>query len=92
MTIQFEKLKARLLANPKVKAEYDALAPEFKIAGELLRARLRAGRTRGEDGHQSIHHRPTRKWSHASEHQDAAALCRGDRQQVSGAAIGGVTS
>lgn len=29
MTIQFEKLKARLLANPKVKAEYDALAPEF---------------------------------------------------------------
>jgi len=32
MTIQFEKLKARLLANPKVKAEYDALAPEFEIA------------------------------------------------------------
>jgi hypothetical protein len=31
MTIQFEKLKARLLANPKVKAEYDALAPEFEI-------------------------------------------------------------
>jgi len=32
MTIQFEKLKARLLANPRVKAEYDALAPEFEIA------------------------------------------------------------
>jgi hypothetical protein len=30
MTIPFEKLKARLLANPKVKAEYDALAPEFE--------------------------------------------------------------
>ncbi len=29
MTIQFEKLKARMLANPKVKAEYDGLAPEF---------------------------------------------------------------
>jgi ribosome-binding protein aMBF1 (putative translation factor) len=43
MTIPFEKLKARLLANPKVKAEYDALAPEFEIAAELLRARLRAG-------------------------------------------------
>jgi hypothetical protein len=43
MTIKFEKLKARLLANPKVKAEYDALAPEFEIAAELLRARLRAG-------------------------------------------------
>ena len=33
----------RFLANPKVKAEYDALAPECEIAAELLRARLRAG-------------------------------------------------
>ena len=33
MTIPFEKLKARLLANPKVRAEYDALAPEFEICG-----------------------------------------------------------
>jgi hypothetical protein len=32
MTIKFEKLKARLLANPKVKAEHGALAPEFEIA------------------------------------------------------------
>jgi hypothetical protein len=38
MTIKFAKLKARLLANPKVKAEYDALAPEFEIAAGLLRA------------------------------------------------------
>ena len=30
MTIPLEKLKARLLANPEVKAEYDALAPEFR--------------------------------------------------------------
>jgi predicted transcriptional regulator len=42
MTIPFAKLKTRLLANPKVKAEYEALAPEFEIAAELLRARLRA--------------------------------------------------
>ncbi len=35
MTIQLEKLKARLLADPRVKAEYDALAPEFGIAAEL---------------------------------------------------------
>jgi hypothetical protein len=69
MTIRFEKLKARLLANPRVKAEYDALAPEFEIAAELLRL---------ENG------------PHAPKHEDAAALCRGDRQQVSGAAIGGV--
>jgi hypothetical protein len=39
MTIGFEKLKARLLANPKVKAEYDALAPEFEIAAELPKPR-----------------------------------------------------
>lgn len=48
MTIPFERLKARLLANPKVKAEYDALAPEFEIAAELLRARLRAGFSQSE--------------------------------------------
>jgi len=42
------KLKARLLANPKVKAEYDALAPQFEIAAELLRARLRAGLSQSE--------------------------------------------
>jgi ribosome-binding protein aMBF1 (putative translation factor) len=48
MTIPFEKLKVRLLANPKVKREYDALAPEFEIAAELLRARLRAGLSQAE--------------------------------------------
>jgi ribosome-binding protein aMBF1 (putative translation factor) len=48
MTIPFDKLKARLLTNPKVKAEYDALAPEFEIAAELLRARLRAGLSQAE--------------------------------------------
>jgi predicted transcriptional regulator len=48
MTIPFEKLKARLLADPKVRTEYDALAPEFEIAAELLRARLRAGLSQTE--------------------------------------------
>ena len=48
MTISFEKLKARLLANPKVKAEYDALAPEFEISAELIRARVRAGLSQAE--------------------------------------------
>ena len=48
VTIQFEKFKARLLANPKVKAEYDALAPEFEISAELLRARLRSGLSQAE--------------------------------------------
>lgn len=48
MTIPFDKLKTRLLANPKVRAEYDALAPEFEIAAELLKARLRAGLSQAE--------------------------------------------
>jgi ribosome-binding protein aMBF1 (putative translation factor) len=43
MTIPFEKLKARLLENPKVRAEYEALAPEFEISAELVKARRRAG-------------------------------------------------
>ncbi len=48
MTIQFATLHARLLANPRVKAEYDALAPEFEIAAELIRARRRAGLSQAE--------------------------------------------
>jgi DNA-binding XRE family transcriptional regulator len=48
MTIPFEDLKARLLANPEVKAEYDALAAEFEIAIELIKARLRAKLSQAE--------------------------------------------
>ena len=48
MTISFENFKARLLADPTVRAEYDALAPEFEIAAELVRARLRAGLSQAE--------------------------------------------
>ena len=48
MTIPFDRLKARLLANPRVKAKYDALAPEFEIAAELIKARVRAGLSQAE--------------------------------------------
>lgn len=48
MTIPFEDLKARLMANPEVKAEYDALAPEFEISAELVKARVRAGLSQAE--------------------------------------------
>jgi predicted transcriptional regulator len=43
MTIPFEVFKARMLADPEVKREYDALEAEFAISSELIRARLRAG-------------------------------------------------
>jgi predicted transcriptional regulator len=48
MTIPFNKLKAQLLADPTVRAEYDALAPEFEIAAELVKARVRAGLSQSE--------------------------------------------
>jgi hypothetical protein len=35
MTIPFEEFKARLLADPKVKREYEGLAPEFEVSAEL---------------------------------------------------------
>ena len=48
MTIPFDEIKARLLGNPEVRAEYDSLAPEFEISAELLKARLRAGLSQAE--------------------------------------------
>ena len=43
MTIKFKEWREELLADPGVKAEYDALAPEYEIAAELIRARTKAG-------------------------------------------------
>jgi DNA-binding XRE family transcriptional regulator len=41
-------LKAELLADAATRAEYDALAPEFATARELVAARARAGLTQAE--------------------------------------------
>ena len=41
-------VKAELLANPTVRQVYDAQAPEFELARELIAARVRAGLTQGE--------------------------------------------
>lgn len=43
-----KQLKAKLLDNPAVQAEYDALAEEFDMACELVAARARAGLTQAE--------------------------------------------
>ena len=43
-----EELKAKALANPDVKAEYDALAPEFNLLREMLLARKSAGLSQAE--------------------------------------------
>jgi DNA-binding XRE family transcriptional regulator len=41
-------LKAELLADPATTAAYDALAPEFEAARELVAARVRAGLSQAE--------------------------------------------
>jgi DNA-binding XRE family transcriptional regulator len=45
---ELAELKARILANPEVRTEYDAQAPEFALAHELIAARTRAGLTQAE--------------------------------------------
>ena len=41
-------LKARILANPEARADYDVQAPEFELARELITARTRAGQAQGQ--------------------------------------------
>ncbi|MGD0681400.1 MAG: hypothetical protein ABR990_05045 [Terracidiphilus sp.] len=41
MTIPFEEIKAQWLADPEVKRECDALAPEFEAYAKKLRAQKR---------------------------------------------------
>ena len=43
-----EELKQKMLSNPEVKAEYDALQEEFSFFDELLKARKSAGLTQSE--------------------------------------------
>ncbi len=43
MNTTLDELEAKLLANPEVRAEYDALEQEYAIARELIAARARAG-------------------------------------------------
>jgi predicted transcriptional regulator len=48
MTIPYAVFKAKMLADPDVKREYDALEAEFAIAKELIRARMRARLSQAE--------------------------------------------
>ncbi|MDU9050510.1 MAG: helix-turn-helix transcriptional regulator [Candidatus Electrothrix sp. Rat3] len=43
-----EELKKKMLSNPDVKVEYDALKKEFTLFDELLNARMQAGLTQAE--------------------------------------------
>lgn len=48
MNISHKTLMARLLRNPRVRKAYDAMAPEFEIARELIADRARAGLTQAQ--------------------------------------------
>jgi DNA-binding XRE family transcriptional regulator len=48
MTISHKALMARLLRDPRMRKAYDAMAPEFEIARELIAARARAGLTQAQ--------------------------------------------
>lgn len=37
--MNFDEFEAEMLKNPKVKAEYDALAPEYELVSQLIKAR-----------------------------------------------------
>ena len=43
-----KEVKVKLLAKPAVRQAYEAQAPEFELARELIAARLRAGLTQGD--------------------------------------------
>ena len=45
MADEFDMFKAELLKNPKIKAEYDALAPEYELIEQLITARAEKNMT-----------------------------------------------
>lgn len=48
MATDFNKFKEKALARPDVKVEYDMLAPEYELKGQLIKARIKAGLTQEE--------------------------------------------
>lgn len=48
MSSRLEKFKARALARPEVRAEYDKLAEEFELLDEILKARAASGLTQAQ--------------------------------------------
>ncbi|MBF0624543.1 MAG: helix-turn-helix transcriptional regulator [Magnetococcales bacterium] len=48
MTIPFEESRNKWFQNPHFVKEYEALEPEFRLARELIQARVHAGLTQQE--------------------------------------------
>ncbi|HAK3431715.1 TPA: helix-turn-helix transcriptional regulator [Salmonella enterica] len=47
-TMTHDEMVSKMLSNPAVKAEYDAIADEFALLDEMLAARREAGLTQAE--------------------------------------------
>ena len=45
MADEFDMFKAELFKNPKIKAEYDALEPEYELIRQLIEARTEKNMT-----------------------------------------------
>jgi len=43
MTTTFKQFKTKALKNPTVKAEYDALAPEYEVVKTIINHRIKRG-------------------------------------------------
>ena len=65
-------VKAQLLSNPAVRQAYDAQAPEFELARELIAARMRAGLTQGN---KPLSWARPKAWWHASKVAGARHPC-----------------
>src|SRR5207249_5015227 len=61
-----------------------------RVAQSSSAGRSLPGRIGRPNGHQPVYDRPAGKRADAAEHEDALALCRGDREQIPRAAIGGL--
>ena len=48
MNVTLEELKAEVLKNPEVRAEYERLRPEFELAETIIAARTAQGLTQAE--------------------------------------------
>ncbi len=45
---EFKKLKERMLKKPGVRKAYDEMAPEYAVAAELIRSRIKAKMTQAQ--------------------------------------------
>lgn len=83
MTVSFDDLKARLLANPKVKMAYDALARNSRFPPSWSRLDCARACPRPNSPPAWVpRHRADGERANLAEHEDAPALRRGDRKQI----------